>query len=152
MTWLAIQNRLSTLDCTSRWDQSVITACILRRNGQETRNHLFFECSFSSSIWKQLTEGILRSAFTDDWDGLVRLLTTSTMGKQQLFCLRYAFQAVLYAVWREHSNRRHGEQALPLQILIKLTDKTIRNKLSIMQSKGVKSFQSILQYWFATRL
>ena len=79
--------------------------------------------------------------FPDDWDGLVRLLTTSTMGKQQLFCLRYAFQAVLYAVWRERSNHRHGEQALPLQILIKLTDKAIRNKLAIMQSKGVKGFE-----------
>lgn len=152
MTWLAIQNRLSTLDRISSWDQSVDTTCILCRNGQETRNYLFFECSFSSSIWKQLTKGILRNGFTDDWEALVRLFSTSTMGKQQLFCLKYAFQAVLYAVWRERNNRRHGEQAIPLQIMIKLTDKAIRNKLSILQSKGVEGYQGILQFWFASRL
>ena len=74
------------------------------------------------------------------------------MGKQQLFCLRYAFQAVLYAVWRERNNRRHGEQAIPVQTLIKLTDKAIRKKLSIMQSKRVKDYQGILQFWFAMKL
>lgn len=152
MAWLATLNRLSTLDRVSRWDQNLDTACILCKNAPETRNHLFFQCSFSSMIWEQLAKGILCSSYTEDWDELVEVISSATMEKKKLFCLRYAFQAVLYAVWRERNRRKHGESAMPSQVLIRLTDKAVRNKLSLLQSKGVKGFNGSLQLWFATRV
>ena len=61
------------------------------------------------------------------------LVSDSRMAKKKLFCLRYAFQAALNTLWRERNKRRHGEQEVPLQVLKKLLDKAIRNKLSIVQ-------------------
>lgn len=148
----ATQSLLSTMDHVSHWSHGVDTTCVLCKNAQETRNHLFFECSFSSQIWKHLIKGILQSSYTTDWVAVEGLIIDSSMKKKKLFYLRYAFQATMYTLWRERNNCRHGDQALPLHVLIKLIDKGIRNKLSLVQSKRLKGLEGILQYWFGTRL
>ena len=150
MAWITMKDRLATMDRVFGWCQGVDTTCVLCNNAPESRNHLFFDCSFSSQLWEHLTRGFLHSSFSTNWDAVVRLIITPGMEKQKRFCLRYAFQTILYKLWRERNKRRHGERALPLQVLSKLTDKAIRNKLSLLQSKRVKGH--ILQYCFSIRL
>ncbi|XP_009126345.2 uncharacterized protein LOC103851254 [Brassica rapa] len=152
LTWLAMRDRLATMDRVSSWSQGVDTTCILCKSASESRKHLFFECSYASQIWEHLMRGILRSAYSVKWDDLIRLLTDSGMDKKKRFCFRYTFQVTLYSLWRERNKRRHGEQAMPARVLSKLTDKAVRNKLSLIQLKGVKGLENILQYWFATRV
>ena len=41
----------------------------------------------------------------------------------------------MYAIWRERNKVKHREQALPIPILMKLTEKGVRNKLSLMRNK-----------------
>lgn len=123
--WTAMWGRLYTMDHISRWSQGIDTTWVLCKTALESRNHLFFECSFTSQIWEQLTKGILLSSYTTDWDTIEVLISDSAMERKKLFCIRYAFQATLYAMWRERNKRRHGEQALSMQILFKLIDKGI---------------------------
>lgn len=115
--------RISTMDRVSRWSQGVHTTCVLCKTTSESRSHLFFECTFTSQIWKQLTKGILQSSYTTDWAEIGVLITDSRMEKKKFFCVRYAVQETLYAMWRERNQRRHGEQPVPLQVLMKLIDK-----------------------------
>lgn len=42
ITWLAMLDRLSTMDRVSKWNQGVDTTCVLCNDATETRNHLFF--------------------------------------------------------------------------------------------------------------
>lgn len=74
------------------------------------------------------------------------------MEKKKALCLRYAFQATIYTLWREGNKRRHGEPSMPPNVLTKLLDKAIRNKLSLVQSKRVNGLEGALQYRFGTRL
>lgn len=152
MTWIAMRDRLSTMDRVASWSQGIDTTCVLCKSVPETRNHLFFECSFSSKIWDHLTRGIFQHSYTQDWAGIVELVSDTRMVKKKLFCLRYAFQAALYTLWRERNKRRHGEQGTPIQVLKKLLDKAARNKLSIVQTKGLKGLEGLLQFWFETRM
>lgn len=152
MVWLATRNRLATMDRVASWSPGIDTTCCLCKNALETRNHLFFECSVSAHIWKQLTQGILQSSFASNWDAISSLISCSSMGKHKRFCLRYVFQTTIYILWRERNRRRHGEAPAPKEVLIKQIDKTVRNKLSLMQSNRVKRFEGVLQYWFGTRL
>ena len=66
------------------------------------------------------------------WDALSSLIIGSCMGKQKRFCLRYAFQTTIYTLWREKNKRRHEEAPAPPEVLLKLIDKAIQNKLSLM--------------------
>lgn len=41
---------------------------------------------------------------------------------------------------------------LPMDVVKKLIDKGVRNKLSLMRWKGGKGMEDSLQYWFNTRV
>ena len=140
------------MERVSRWSQGVDTVCVLCKQAMETRAHLFFECSYSASVWEHLTKGILRSEFTNIWSEVVLLITERHSDKKRLFCIRYAFQVCIHAVWRVRNKIRDGEKLVHVQSLKKFIDKGIRNKLSLLRSKGGKGWEDILQYWFAKRM
>ncbi|XP_013594684.1 PREDICTED: uncharacterized protein LOC106302802 [Brassica oleracea var. oleracea] len=151
ITWIAFKDRLATMDRISRWSQGVDTTCVLCKNAPKTRSHLFFECAFSSQIWEQLTKGLLRNSYSTSSEAIIRLISGSMENKKR-FCISYALQVAMYSLWRERNKRRHGEPSMPLPVMLKLIDKTIRNKLSLVQGRKVKGLEEVLQFWFSTRL
>lgn len=152
ISWLAVLNRLSTLDRVAVWSQGVDTTCLLCQSATESRSHLFFECSYSGQVWEKMVKGILGNEFTNDWVGIVGLISDATREKKSLFCIRYALQAVLYAVWCERNKVKHGGKLMPLPILQKLVDKGIRNNISVLRMRGVRDMELLMQFWFQTRL
>ena len=151
IVWLAMKNRLSTMDRIAKWSQGVDNVCVLCHTEAETRDHLFFKCSYSDQLWRYLVGGILGSSYTDGWTEIVQKTSGSTLDKKSLFCLRYALQAATYAIWRERNRVKHGERLTPLDILKKITEKGIRNKLSLIRMKRGRGMENALQYWFQTR-
>ena len=152
MAWLAMLNRLTTMDRVARWSQGVDVTCVLCKNAEESRNHLFFECTYSSQLWEHLMKGILRDAYTKDWSEVVVILARSDSDKKRSFCTRYAFQAIVHTIWKERNKIRHREKPLPMEVVKKLIDKGVRNKLGLMRLKGGKRMENALQYWFSTRV
>lgn len=45
------------------------------------------------------------------------------MERKKRFCLRYAFQATIHAIWRERNKRKHDEKPLPIVAVMKMVDK-----------------------------
>ncbi|XP_022566691.2 uncharacterized protein LOC111210528 [Brassica napus] len=119
MTWIAVQNRLPTGERILNWNTAAPTACSLRPEPLEIRNHLFYQCKFSEEVWKNLTAKLLSLRYTTDWDEVVRLLTDQTWNSTRLFLLRYVFHATLSALWTERNGRRNGERSNTLATLIK---------------------------------
>lgn len=108
--WLAMLNRMSTLDRVAQWSQGVDTTCLLCKNDVETRNHLFFACSYSSQVWEHLTKGMMGEDYTNDWSEIVQMISEVSMDRKRLFCLRYSFQVTLYMIWRERNKLKHGDK------------------------------------------
>ena len=152
IAWLAMLDRMPTMDRVSRWNQGVDTICVLCKNAHESRDHLFFECSFTSQVWEHLVKGILSNDYTKDWHEVVQLITDSSMEKKKLFCIRYAFQAAVHTLWRERNKIKHDDKPMLLHALKKMLDKEIRNKLSLVKAIRGKGMEEVLQFWFSTRL
>lgn len=98
--WLVFLNRLTTGDNMRNWNVGARTDCVLCRNNEEDRNHLFFSCLYSSQIWKEFASNLLLGKFSTNWNSLMSLLYNSNYDKVKLFLLRYTFQATLYHIWR----------------------------------------------------
>ncbi|XP_056685901.1 uncharacterized protein [Spinacia oleracea] len=66
IVWLALQDRLATKDRLRRWNIIADSVCSLCHNTDESRDHLFFECSYSADIWSQVLQrsGIHRASVT----------------------------------------------------------------------------------------
>ncbi|XP_018487780.1 uncharacterized protein LOC108858328 [Raphanus sativus] len=150
VAWLAVKDRLSTMDRISKWDCGVDETCVLCKSEKESRNHLFFECDYSSKVWEHLTKGILVSDYTNDWLRILTIISSDHMERKKVFCLRYAFQATIHVIWRERNKRRHDEKPLPVGAVSRMIDKGIRNKLSILRSGGVKGWENGMKFWFST--
>ncbi|XP_024016245.1 uncharacterized protein LOC112089728 [Eutrema salsugineum] len=74
MSWLAFQNRLATGERIATWNINANTGCVLCNEPIETRNHLFFSCSYSMKVWEQLAKGLLKHRFVSDWERITVLL------------------------------------------------------------------------------
>ena len=63
LPWLVTQNRLATGDRMLAWNIGANLSCVLCQNVMESRDHLFFECSYSGEVWPKLMWGLPHSSF-----------------------------------------------------------------------------------------
>lgn len=152
MTWLSVRDRMSTMDRVVKWSRGSDDVCVLCKTSSESRNHLFFACDRSAKVWEFIAKGILGNSYTTDWSELMLIISDKNREKKFLFCIRYAFQAVLYALWRERNKLKHGEKMIPLEILKREIEKGIRNRISLVRKRGVKGMEELMHYWFTTRM
>ena len=54
--WMAILNRLPTMDRLKGWGIELNGTCRLCQQEQESRDHLFFDCFFSQHIWRNISQ------------------------------------------------------------------------------------------------
>lgn len=152
MLWIAMCGRMQTGDKMQRWNVGINTECVLCHEVQETCQHLFFSCPYSSCIWENLVKGILNEKFTARWDDIVGLISDASLSSTKLFLVRYSFQAAVHSIWRERNSRRHGEEPKEVGVLSKLIDKTIRLHLLAVKAYGKAYLEKALCVWFGTRL
>ncbi|KAL9816500.1 putative RNA-directed DNA polymerase [Arabidopsis thaliana] len=151
LTWLAIHNKLATGDRIKKWNTGQHVHCVLCTNTEETRDHLFFSCPYSSTIWENLAHRLLQTNYSSNWHQLTAMLHNTRTPRLNLFLLRYVFQATLYHIWRERNARRHGEIPTTTTRQIKLIDGTVRNRLSTITATRNHRYKDGLQLWFSTR-
>ncbi|XP_024014455.1 uncharacterized protein LOC112088411 [Eutrema salsugineum] len=66
-TWLFSLNRNPTVDRLFSWGLDVDTTCLLCGLQDESRDHLFFECSFSAEIWNLVTSYLHLNMVPTTW-------------------------------------------------------------------------------------
>lgn len=54
IAWIVLQAKLRTKDVVARWNSTIDQKCSLCESQGETRDHLLFECNYSSEIWKNI--------------------------------------------------------------------------------------------------
>ncbi|KAL9812116.1 putative reverse transcriptase zinc-binding domain-containing protein [Arabidopsis thaliana] len=108
-TWLAVHDRLSTGERMVKCNRGASGVCVFCTNTMETRDHLFFSCTYVSIIWVEVAKKLWRSRFTTVWPQILAYISDNSLNQVDGFLIRYVFQATIYAVWRERNGRYHGE-------------------------------------------
>lgn len=131
--WLAAHNRLATGDRMMKWNRGVTGVCSLCKSCTESRDHLFFSCSFTSEIWAALARGLFKRQYTTNWHQLLSLVSDHRSDKVESFLMRYTLQVTVYAIWRERNGRRHDEAPTSAATLIQRIDKQVRNRITTIR-------------------
>ncbi|KAG7569624.1 Endonuclease/exonuclease/phosphatase superfamily [Arabidopsis thaliana x Arabidopsis arenosa] len=145
LLWLAVRNRLSTGERMLAWNRAVNPSCVLCNAPMETLEHLFFACSYSSQIWKALTNQLLTRHYSLNLWEILSSLSTPTFKGTICYILRLVLQATVHSIWMERNRRRHGELSSSAEQLIKLIDRIVRNKISSVQLLGSRKLEDGLQ-------
>lgn len=145
-TWLAIRNRLTTGDRMVAWNAGIDGTCVLCMQQLETRNHLFFGCDYSSSLWYKLMNVFMGNGYSEEWMDVVRFIQKPNLDRTRSFLVRYVFQATIYMIWRERNCRRHGERPRSPAVLFAMIDRLVKNRIMSIRAQD-RRLDCAFQLW-----
>jgi hypothetical protein len=91
---------LVTKEMMSKWGYAGDSLCPFCRGKLESREHLFFKCSFSSRIWRELMASCLGFNLVEGWEEVAQWCILALKGdslKTKLCIL--SLGAVVYHLW-----------------------------------------------------
>lgn len=146
-----MHNRLSTGDRILKWHPQAVSSCWLCNSAVETRDHLFFECSYSAEVWRGTIKDLAGPGCPNQWIPMIQKLVMGLQGRTLSFLFRYCFQAVVYAIWSERNARRAGESPKPGNLMILYLDKLVRNIISSLRRVVGSKHEKAMAIWFGRR-
>lgn len=156
-SWVTVLGRLPTRDRLLRWGMTVPATCLLCGTDDESRDHLYFTCSYSRTVWDSLfTQRNFNQPYT--FNEVIRWAHYSTPpGKLRIIC-KLIMQATFYAIWNERNKRLHTSVARDtilitreIQVILKAKlygmDQNVRNINRITSSQR-NAGERYLHLWF----
>ncbi|XP_059639813.1 uncharacterized protein LOC132282220 [Cornus florida] len=141
VSWLTLHNRLYTKDRSFTGHRGVSTLCNLCMNEDETHEHLFFKCSFSSYIWDHVQHtcglycGERNHTFIAKW---IDNVWNGNCNSMDAITVRLCFSAAIYFIWKERNKRTCAGIMSSPHAMWKLIEDCIRSRLLSMRFKNSK--------------
>ncbi|XP_023633811.1 uncharacterized protein LOC111829304 [Capsella rubella] len=143
--WLANLDRLPTMSRLASWGLPVSPTCCLCSSSEETRLHLFIECSYTREVWAFIFTNLqLPETCLSSWDEMLEW-TRNRLANSPRTLRLLLVQCVIYTVWRQRNNLIHNQLRLPPSIICKDIDRQIRN--SITARRHMTKFKKLMPLW-----
>ncbi|XP_048592235.1 uncharacterized protein LOC125576362 [Brassica napus] len=122
--------------------------CTLCGEVDETRDHLFFACPYSYTVWHGLANRIMGSHTDPDWQLTLDYMEGFRDGSMDTILIKMLFQTTIYHIWRERNARRHHTSWMTAEAMSKTVDKAIRNRISSLKYKAGHKLEGLMRRWF----
>lgn len=149
ITWLVFHDRLATGVRMRAWGGN--QPCVFCGERDESREHLFFACPYSFTVWSTITVNLLGSHLNPDWADTVASLLVHHFSRMDYVLLRLAFQVTIYYLWKERNSRRHNSTPVAATRLIKIIEKMIRCRIVSLGYAHPHRLEGLLRRWFEVR-
>ncbi|XP_018488189.1 uncharacterized protein LOC108858819 [Raphanus sativus] len=146
-TWLFILDRNPTLDRLHSWGLDVETTCLLCGLDNESRNHLFFECHFSSQVWSFICARLNIFTPPHSWNAVLLWLPSASPERALKIALLQAWQATVYCLWQERNARFHSGLTIPAAVLGRNIHRIVSDKANALVSLGHSLGPPLLRIW-----
>lgn len=147
--WLLVLNRSPTRDRLRSWGLQVDAVCLLCNSTDESRNHLYFECNFAFGLWL-LVSSRCRIAPHRSWDATMAQLQSLPRDRSTRLLTLLAWQASLYWLWNERNTRLHSSSFRSVDVIFKLLDHQLQNKLQSFRESNPALSLRMMQRWIDT--
>ncbi|XP_039033851.1 uncharacterized protein LOC120169819 [Hibiscus syriacus] len=131
VSWMVMLDRLTTKDRLRRFGIVTDNLCGLCGASQETRNHLFLECSYSCEVWRSIMNFCgLHYQLPSYWDDAIRWMVLNFKGKSLLiYILKLAWTSFVYFIWEERNHRCFRGVTRSTDLIVNRISETVRIKL-----------------------
>lgn len=131
------------------WGLQTDPQCLLCNRENESRNHIFFSCSYSSTVWTHFSSGFGISPLSPSWDDIAHSLLSQSGSRHQIYLSILTWQATIYDIWWERNDRLHRGNHRHPDLLIKKISSTIKNRISALRPEHNSLASELIQLWFA---
>ncbi|XP_022040602.1 uncharacterized protein LOC110943154 [Helianthus annuus] len=151
--WLVIRNKLKTQDRLSVWEAGSasnlnLMCCPLCCYDRDSRNHLFFECSFALEVWNNVKAWTAMESVNGSWDDIMAWMTQhSNMQVPENIISRLVLSAASYFVWQERNNRLFSNNHRTPMVIAREVVRTVRLRMLSFQFKWRPGLRRLLEKW-----
>ncbi|XP_056697341.1 uncharacterized protein [Spinacia oleracea] len=119
IAWLAVQNRLATKDRLISWQLNIDGTCGLCQLEIESLAHLFFSCSYSKDIWRQVLIQLGVSRGVLPWQEEVQIAIKRSRSKKKKACkYSIAFIESVYCIWLQRNSKVFRDHVDPVKAVV----------------------------------
>ncbi|XP_056862414.1 uncharacterized protein LOC130510093 [Raphanus sativus] len=115
------------------WGLGVDQSCLLCNSAQESKDHLFFSCSFTYSIWSELLTRSPISSPPSHWNDVLLALKSGSYSPEWQLLLHLIWQATIYFCWSERNSRIHRPTYRSTASISREIDRLIRRKIAAIR-------------------
>lgn len=141
---LAIKDQLSTGSRSRRW--GCIQPCMFCGEPDESWDHLFFACPYTSTVWTDLIGSSLGLSPNPDWSITLSRLKRTHLDVLDSILLRMAFQTIIYYLWHKRNVGRHNQVYHLMAYLVRSLTKqsgTVQLPFVTTTSRGSHQYYNI---------
>ncbi|KAF5805415.1 putative reverse transcriptase zinc-binding domain-containing protein [Helianthus annuus] len=151
--WLVIKNKLKTQDRLAVWEVGSATnlnlmCCPLCRNNRDSRDHLFFRCSFSSKVWNDIKAMASLDQIDDSWQSVMDWMFVHASSKKvdHIVC-KLVIAATTYFIWLERNNCLFSNDQAKVESVVVRIKNIVRLRLMGFEFKGDSKVDRMLKTW-----
>ncbi|GKA29557.1 putative reverse transcriptase domain-containing protein [Tanacetum coccineum] len=151
--WLVMRRCLKTHDRLKPWDVAPGTdlaalVCSLCKTQADSHDHLFFECTYSSQVWKHVrTYAGMEKVNPMLNDILLWCQSLTNQRSVRGVAGKLIFAAASYYIWMERNNRLFKNATRPPEEICELIIVTVRLKLLTFKFKNTTKVTKFLSLW-----
>ena len=150
ITWLVFHDRLYTGHSTRRWCQP--QGCFFCGEPYETREHLFFACTYTFMLWLQVVRTLFGVEPDPDWDITISRLLTGKYDRLLLFCWDWSYKSPSISSGERGMIGSTRTLLILWIILVRIIDKTMRNRIMSTKYYLKPKLQGLLCHWLEAHL
>ncbi|XP_022030691.1 uncharacterized protein LOC110931613 [Helianthus annuus] len=151
--WLVIKNKLKTQDRLASWEAGSdynlrLMCCPLCKHDRDSRDHLFFSCSFASQVWYNVKDLLNMGEVNDSWQSIMNWMDQKANSKktEHIVC-KLVIAAASYFIWHERNNCLFSNKVANVNAVCDKIKNTVRLRLMGFNFKGGSHNQSIQEKW-----
>ncbi|KAM2128052.1 hypothetical protein ACFX1R_007895 [Malus domestica] len=146
--WLAIKNKLTTLDRIGQFSSRANLNCVLCDSDLESHSHLFFDCPFTEGLWQHVLMRCGVPWLHPPWPSFVDSVATHWRGKSLPVVVKKLSLAVtVYCIWCERNNRMFNNCRKTSAALLQSITNMIWCRLCTLHVKPSTINMMILHNW-----
>lgn len=149
LSWLLVLNRCPTRDRLLSWGLPTDPNCLLCNSSPESRDHLYFGCSYSWRIWSSIARRCNYTPSTSWNQSLLDLQQLQHRPRHVRYLSTLAWQCSMYYIWSERNSRLHRQVFRPPDSIISSIESTIRSKISAIRHTSPRFSSSVFSVWNA---
>ncbi|XP_070014197.1 uncharacterized protein [Nicotiana sylvestris] len=118
--YVAILGKLATRDRLVRWGITNELLCPMCNVEEESMEHLFFKCTYTTTIWEKLLQWMNVKRQPMEWSQEIEWACNNVRGRSaNAEIYRIVLASCVYYIWQESNHRIFGAQLRPTGALMK---------------------------------